>query len=402
MKLDERKIKMCVNNKNLAIISDQLAGGIGGAESILFALYELFPEAPTYTTVYDKEIMPRQYKNKEIIASYIQNLPYSKKLYKAYLPLMPAAIEYFDVQKFDILFSSHHCVAKGIIPRPDAVHLCYCHSPARYIWDMFWTYSNLNNLSPVKKILTSLVSSYLRMWDVTSSCRVDYYLANSSYTAKRIKKFYNRESLILHPPVDINKFKNEETQDYYLMVGRLVAYKGFELAIEAFNESGKKLIIVGDGAEYYKLKEKANSNIVMTGKVSDPDLIKFMNNCKGFVFPGKEDFGIVMAEAQSAGKPVIAYEAGGALDIIKKDETGVFFKEQSVKSMNEAINRAETINWNHKLITAHSQKFDKNIFKEKINFLINNAFELDELIQNNKNNFLEFAPQSEVRIKVEF
>lgn len=393
---------MGVNNKNLAIISDQLAGGIGGAESILFALYELFPDAPTYTTVYDQEIMPEQYKNKEIIASYIQNLPYSKKLYKAYLPLMPAAIEYFDVQKFDILFSSHHCVAKGIIPRPDAVHLCYCHSPARYIWDMFWTYSNLNELSPMKKILTSLISSYLRMWDVTSSCRVDYYLANSSYTAKRIKKFYNRESLILHPPVDINKFKNEETQDYYLMVGRLVAYKGFELAIDAFNESGKKLVIVGDGAEYYKLKEKANSNIVMTGKISDPDLIKFMNNCKGFVFPGKEDFGIVMAEAQSAGKPVIAYEAGGALDIIKKDETGVFFKEQSVQSMNEAINRAEKINWNHKLITTHSQKFDKNIFKEKINFLINNAFELDELILSNKKNFLEFAPQSEARIKVEF
>ncbi|MEI7475391.1 MAG: glycosyltransferase [bacterium] len=388
------------NDYKLAIISDQLAGGIGGAESVLFALYELFPDAPTYTTVYNQAIMPDKYKDKEIISSYIQNLPLSKKLYKAYFPLMPSAVEYFDLQKYDILFSSHHCVAKGIIPRPDAVHLCYCHSPARYIWDMFWTYAELNNLSPLKKIVTSIISNYIRMWDVTSSCRVDHYLANSSYTAKRIKKFYNRESLILHPPVDINKFKNEETDDYYLMVGRLVAYKGFELAVEAFNESGKKLIIVGKGAEYYKLKEKANSNIVMTGKVSDEDLVKFMNNCKGFVFPGKEDFGIVMAEAQSAGKPVIAFKAGGALDIVKDNETGVLFEQQSVQSLNEAINKSESINWDADLIRNHSKQFDSNLFKEKVNFLINNAFELEELIKNNGKELIYSIPNNENRVQV--
>lgn len=381
-------VNLSNKNINLAIISDQLAGGIGGAESILFALYELFPQAPTYTTVFDKAIMPEKYKDKEIITSYIQNLPFALKKYKAYFPLMPSAIEFFNLQKYDVIFSSHHCVAKGIIPRPNAVHLCYCHSPARYIWDMFWIYSDLNNFSEIKKILVSLISNYIRIWDVTSSCRVDNFLANSSYTAKRIKKFYNRESIVIHPPVDTNKFKNEGTDDYYLMVGRLVAYKGFELAVDAFNESGKKLVIVGDGAEFNKLKSKANKNITLTGKVSDDELKKYMNNCKGFIFPGKEDFGIVMAEAQAAGKPVIAYKAGGALDIIKDNETGVLFDYQSTESLNKAIIKSENTQWHISEIQNYAKKFDKSLFLQKIDYLIRNAANLDEKFNINNESFV--------------
>ena len=363
----------------LAVVMDQLAGGIGGAESILFALYELFPELIAFTTVLDKKIIPKNYKDKQIHTSIIQNLPFAKRLYKAYLPLMPLAVEYLNLQDYDVIFSSHHCAAKGIIPRPDAVHICYCHSPARYIWDLFWTYSELNRLNPLKKILTSAISSYLRMWDVTCASRVDYFLANSTYTAARIKKFYNRDSEILYPPVDTGKFSYESSQDYYLMAGRLVAYKGYELAIRAFNESGKRLVIIGDGAEYKRLRQIAGKNITMLGRVPDSTLKNHMNNCKGFIFPGKEDFGIVMAEAQSAGKPVIAYKAGGALDIVVDKKTGLFFEEQSIQSLNKAVMISENMQWDQRFIAHHAKRFDKDIFLNRLQYLIMNANELRQL-----------------------
>ncbi|MDD3150976.1 MAG: glycosyltransferase, partial [Candidatus Gastranaerophilales bacterium] len=287
--------------KKIAVISDQIAGGIGGAESILFALYELYPDIKTYTTVFDSNIFPKKYKNMNIQTTWIQQMPFAKNKYKVYFPLMPMAIESLDLQEYDVLISSHHCVAKGIIPRPDAFHICYCHSPARYIWDLYWTYSKLNNFNIVQKIITSYLSHYLRMWDCSCSNRVSLFLANSNYTASRIKKFYNRNSEILYPPVDTEKFKHQSYGDYYLMVGRLVAYKGYELAVDAFNENGKKLVIIGDGTEYKKLKSKANDNIIFLGRVCDEILKEYMNNCKGFIFPGKEDFGMVMAEAQAAG-----------------------------------------------------------------------------------------------------
>lgn len=366
--------------KNLAIVTDQLTGGIGGAESILFSLYEIFPEAPTYTTVYNKDIMPEEFRHREVFTSLIQNLPFAKRFYKSYFPLMPFAVEFLDLQNYDIVFSSHHSVAKGIIPRPDAVHICYCHSPARYIWDLFWFYSKSKKFTRLKKILTSIIFQYMRVWDATSANRVDYFLANSRYTAARIKKFYNRNSEILHPPVNTEKFNHEDTYDYYLMIGRLVSYKGYELAIEAFNETGKKLVIIGDGVEFSSLKAKAGKNVFMTGRINDRELVKYMNNCRGLVFPGKEDFGIVMAEAQAAGKPVIAYKAGGALDIVLDMETGVFFKEQTADSLNAAIRRTESVKWDHRHIKNYSKKFDKRIFTGRITEIIENAEFLDEAL----------------------
>ncbi len=364
-----------MKQKSLAIISDQLSGGIGGAESILFCAMDLYPHAPVYTTVINTGIIPSKYKDRIITPSFIQKLPFAMSKYKAYFPLMPLAVEYLNLQEYDIIFSSHHSVAKGIIPRPDAVHICYCHSPARYIWDMFWTYSDLNNTKGFKRLLTAMISQYLRMWDVTSSNRVDYYLANSNYTAKRIKKFYNRDSEVLFPPVNTDFFSCEDCGDYYLMVGRLAAYKGFELAIDAFNETGKRLVIVGDGAEAKRLKSKAGKNIEMPGKVSLEELKKYMNNCKGFIFPGKEDFGIVMAEAQSAGKPVIAFKGGGALDIVIDGETGILFDESTAESLNHAILKSEKTDWDNKLIREHSLQFDKRKFEERLSYIINNAEE---------------------------
>lgn len=365
--------------KNVAIITDQLAGGIGGAESITFTAAEMLPYADIYTTVCDRDILPENIKNRNIHTTFLQKFPFSTRLYKAYLPLMPTAIEYLNLQKYDVVFSSHHCVAKGIIPRPDAVHICYCHSPARYIWDMFWMYSDLNGFGRYKRLLSHCVSNYLRIWDVTSANRVNYFVANSSYTAARISKFYNRRSRIIYPPVETKKFSHKEPEDFYLMAGRLVAYKRFDLAVEAFNESGKRLVIIGEGAEYEKLRAIAKPNITLLGKVTSVELIDYMSRCKGFVFPGKEDFGIVMAEAQAAGKPVIAFRGGGALDILLEDETGVMFNEQTTGSLNDAINRAEVIKWDNRIIARHAKKFDKLRFADKLDFLFKNAHQLENI-----------------------
>lgn len=361
---------------NLGIISDQLAGRIGGAESILFCLYDLFPDAPSFFTVYNRDILPERYKDREMHASFIQKLPFALKLYKAYFPFMPFAVELMEVQKFDVIFSSHHCVAKGIIPRPDAVHISYCHSPARYIWDLFWTYSKFNKFNEPQKILISAILQYIRMWDITCTNRIDYFLANSSYTAARIKKYYNRDSEVLFPPVNIDAFKNQGTDDFYLMVGRLVAYKGFEAAVDAFNESGKKLVIIGDGPEFDRLKSKAGKNISLLGSVPFEVLNKHMKTCKAFIYPGREDFGIVMAEAQAAGKPVIAIKAGGALDIVLDNETGLLIEETSIESLNQAVKRSELIDWDHNHISDTAKRFDKKVFCQRIKYLIENYKDL--------------------------
>lgn len=353
-------------------MTEKVSGDLGGSESILFALMDLLPLSTVYAPLINRDLLPEEYKNRKYRTTFIEKMPFSKKFYKAYFPLMPLAIESFDVQEYDGIISSHHCVAKGIIPRPDSIHICYCHSPARYIWDLYWTYARLNRFSAISRIITSTLSHYLRIWDNVSASRVNLFLSNSTYTSQRIQKYYNRRSIILYPPVDTEAFNFESDGDYYLMAGRLIAYKGFELGIEAFNSSGKRLVIVGDGPEYSKLKSKANKNIEMVGKVRQEELVKYFNNCKAFVFPGKEDFGIVMAEAQSAGKPVVAFDAGGAKDIILNNETGILFKEQSIHSINNAIEESEKKLWNDRAISLHAEKFDRKVFFGQMKKYIDN------------------------------
>jgi glycosyltransferase involved in cell wall biosynthesis len=261
-------------------------------------------------------------------------------------------------------------VAKGVIPRPDATHICYCHSPARYIWDLFWTYAELSNFNTAQKMMVGAISQYLRMWDVTSNHRVTKFLANSAYTAQRIKLYYGRDADILHPPVRTTKFHNGEAEDFYLMLGRIVAYKGFGLAVDAFNESGKKLVIIGDGPDKEELVAKAKSNITFLGRAPDDVMMDQMARCKGFVFPGKEDFGIVMVEAQSAGKPVIALGQGGALDIVRPDETGVLFNEPTIEELNAAIAKNDGMTWDQQAIQDHAEQFNEDLFKQKLHTYI--------------------------------
>ncbi|HEY9744734.1 MAG TPA: glycosyltransferase [Oculatellaceae cyanobacterium] len=350
----------------VAILSD-VSAAFGGAESILVAAMELYPDADFFTPVFKEKVIPEKYlRGRKITTSFLQKLPYPEKLYKAYLPLMPLAIELLDIQNYDVVFSSHHSMIKGVIPHPEAWHVCYCHSPARYLWDQFWTYSSMNRLNPVVELLTGALSQYLRMWDVSAAARVDVFLANSTFTAKRIRKFYNREARVLFPPVDTSKFSYEPSEDYYLMVGRLVGYKGFELAIDVFNANGKRLKIIGHGPKYEELKRRAGPNIELMGRVDDDVLIRTMNRCKGFIFPGKEDFGIVMAEAQSAGKPVIALNEGGAVDIVRHGETGILAPEYRLEAFAMAVEEAEKIQWDHRAIQKHAEQFNPVRFRQEL------------------------------------
>jgi glycosyltransferase involved in cell wall biosynthesis len=375
----------------LAILTDHIAN-IGGAESILFNAVDLYPEADLFTVVHNPTLnakMPELVGNKTFHTSFLQDFPFAISRYKAYLPLMPLAVEALNVQAYDVLLSSHHSVIKGVIPRPDAVHLCYCHSPARYLWDQFWTYASMNRLGSLGTLLISALSHPLRSWDVTSSNRVDRFLANSSFTAKRIQKYYHREAEVLFPPVDTKKFKpSVPTGDYYLMTGRLVAYKGFELAIDVFNRLKLPLVIIGDGPEFDRLKAKAGSTVTMLGRVSEATLIEHFEGCRGFIFPGKEDFGIVMVEAQAAGKPVIALNAGGALDIVKPEITGILATEFSESAFVDAVQRAQSIHWDAETIGRHAETFDTQHFRHRLKTLIDWAAETRQTI----------APLSDIRL----
>jgi glycosyltransferase involved in cell wall biosynthesis len=357
---------------NYAIISDQLAGGIGGAENLLWLAMDLFPQAAVYTTVIRSEIIPSPYNKRVITPTWIQNLPNAAKWYKGYLPLMPLAIEMLDLQAYDVVLSMHHSMAKGVIVRPDALHVCYCNSPARYIWDMFWTYSEMNQFSPLKHFAVAALSSYLRMWDVSSAQRVDHFLANSSITKQRIETYYNRPAEILYPGCDTKKFDNLGTDDYYLMVGRLVAYKGFDLAVDVFNQLKLPLKIAGSGPELEALRAKAGPTVEILGRVDDATLKTLVGRCKGFIFPGKEDFGIVMVEAQAAGKPVIALSAGGAIDIVKHGETGWLAPEYTVEAFKKAVLEANEQPWHSEAIANHAEQFSIENFQKRLKEILEN------------------------------
>lgn len=351
---------------SVAFVHDRIAGAFTGSEKVYFKALELYPDAKLYTLLLDRSILPAPYRDLPFETSFLQHWPMALKRYKAYFPIMPLAIESLNLQEHDLIFSSSHCVAKGVIPRPDAYHACYCHSPARYIWDLYWEYVDPKTHSPLTTALGTLIGSHLRTWDVTSAARVDLFLANSRYTAQRIERFYRRQSMVLHPPVHTQPFRNEGTDDYYLMVGRIVGYKGFELAVDAFNASGKPLVIIGKGPDAERLRAKAKANIRFLGPVDDATLIDHMNRCKGFLFPGREDFGIVMAEAQAAGKPVLAYAEGGALDIVRPQETGLLFDEQTTTALNHAVQEADQRAWDAAAIRQHALQFDEAEFLTKL------------------------------------
>lgn len=367
----------------VAIVHDWLAN-MGGAERIIKIFHELFPEAPIYTCVYNKESMPEEFRHMDIRTTFIQKLPFGKKRYQMYLPLMPVAFEQLDLSEYDLVLSSSTSCAKGVITRADTCHICYCNTPMRYAWDFYHEYTNKKSF--IVRALIAMQMNRIRQWDRLSADRVDYFIANSKNIARRIQKHYRRESEVIYPPVRTSFYAlGDKNEDYYLIVSRLVPYKRIDLAVEAFNELDLPLMIIGDGSELLRLKKMAGNNIKFLGKIEDDETKIFYSNCKAFVFCGEEDFGITPLEAQSCGKPVIAYAKGGALETVIDKVTGVFFKDQTKESLILAIDNFENRykEFDSFRIRQHALDFSEENFKDKIsNFISSKMVEFHSLKDN--------------------
>jgi glycosyltransferase involved in cell wall biosynthesis len=349
----------------IAIVCDWLTN-FGGAEKVILALHQLFPQAPIYTSVYNKEKM-HGFENAEIHTSHLQNFPLAKTKHQMYLPFYPQVFEQFNLNDYDIVISSSHSCAKGIITKPETLHICYCHSPMRYAWEDSINYIDQYEINPlIKRIAKSFIHK-LRIWDRLSAERVDSFIANSSTVQKRIFKYYRKSSTIIHPFVDISKFKlNNKRKDYFLAVGRLIPYKRFDLIIEAFNRLQLPLIIAGTGVASAKLKQMAGGNIKFTGFINNDDLCKLYSEARALIFPQIEDFGITPLEAMATGCPVIAYNQGGARETVIDRKTGVFFDEQTPESLAGAVNIFKKNIFNPEEIRKHAESFDVEVFNKKI------------------------------------
>lgn len=328
----------------IAIIQEWLVT-VGGSDKVTKAILDVFPEADIYTLVAKKEIcdelgIPWE----RVHISFIQKMPFAQKKHRAYLPLFPFAIEQFDLRGYDVVISSSHCVAKGVLTKEDQLHICYCHSPIRYVWDMYNEYLEESNLSKgLKSWLVRYMLHRIRKWDLLSSFRVDHYISNSDYVGRRIKETYRRESTTIHPPIDISNFELcTNKQEYYLTSSRLVAYKKIDVVIEAFSKMPeKKLIVIGGGPNLEAYRKMAAPNIEIMGYQPFDVLKEKMQHAKAFVFAADEDFGMIPIEAQSCGTPVIAFGHGGSLETVCDGKTGLFFKKQTVESIIEAVDRFE-------------------------------------------------------------
>ena len=349
---------------------------MGGAEKVLESLMQIIP-----SDLYALVANPRQLKNTpfegiKIHTSFIQKLPYAKKHYQLYLIFSPIAIEQFDLSKYDLIISSSHAVAKGVLTHAEQLHICYCHTPMRYAWDLYHHYlRNAKLKTGLKGIVAKTFLHYLRMWDLSSSSRANLYIANSHYVKRRICKLYQKEAQVLHPPVDVDFFSLEEDkEEFYLAASRLVAYKKIALIVEAFGEMPEKtLIVIGDGPERKSIERKKTKNIKLLGYQNSMVLRSYLQKAKGFVFAALEDFGILPVEAQACGTPVIAFGRGGALETVVKDHSGVFFYEQTVGAIVEAIKDFEKKEFDPKEIRKHAKTFCKERFKEKFTKLIQNT-----------------------------
>lgn len=358
----------------IALVHDYLVQ-YGGAERVLEAFTELFPNASIYTIVYDKDAMHGVFSDKRMRTSYLQKFPLVRKKHRLFPFLMPIAIEQFDFSDYDVVLSDSSSYAKGIITGPDTLHICYMHTPMRYAWDDCQKYTQDFDMPRFIKKLVPFVMNYIRVWDRVSAERVDMIIANSNFVAKRIKKYYGKDSTVIHPPVKVENFQiSKEKGDYFLMVGRLIAYKRHDIAIEAFNRLGLPLKIIGRGPELERLRKIAGPNIEFLGRVPDKDLPGFYAHCKAFVFPQEEDFGIVAVEAMASGRPIVAYRGGDIPEHMEEGKMGIFFDRQSADDIIEAVKGMEGKNFDPEYIREKSLRFDKEVFKKKIGEYVEKAF----------------------------
>ncbi len=343
----------------------------GGAERMLQVLCALYPRAPIYTLLYDRDATGGVFDGRVIKTSFLQNLPFSKKHHRIFPLLMPLAIEQFDFSDYDLVLSISASFAKGIITKPHTKHICYCLTPPRFLWDNSQKFvEEFGYPKLVKKFLPPFIT-YLRIWDKEASLRVDDFWSISDFIQGRIKKYYSKDSKVIYPPVNVEKFHvSDKISDYFFMAGRLVSYKRFDIAIKAFNQNGLPLKIVGTGPELNKLKKVANKNIEFLGLVSDEKLAELYSQSQACIFPQEEDFGIVPLESMASGRPVIAYRSGGALETIVENKTGIFFNEQTPESLEAALEKFNNFEFKPEDCREQAEKFDIEVFKNNISSLL--------------------------------
>ena len=363
-------------NRRIALVHEWL-DSYAGAETVVEQLLRLYRQSDVFALV---DFLPENDRHIlqgcNVSTSFIQRLPFARRKFRGYLPLMPSAIEQFDLSAYDLVISSNHAVAKGVITREDQLHLCYVHTPVRYAWDLYHHTLKQNRLTyGIKSMVTRAVLHYLRMWDYAAAARVDAFAANSRYVARRIWKTYRRRSRVIYPPVAIDRFAVEhQKEDFYLTVSRLVPYKRVDLIVEAFSRMpDKRLVVIGEGPEHDKLTKSAGANIKFLGRQSGEVVVQHMQSAKAFVFAADEDFGIVPVEAQACGTPVIAYGHGGARETVVEGRTGLFFAEQTASSIVEAVEAFESheYQFDPAAIRDHAEQFAPERFQRQFNAFVN-------------------------------
>lgn len=366
---------MAQNNLRVAIIHDWLTT-MGGAEPVVLELHKLYPDAPIYTSVYNKAAVPA-FSGLDIRTTYLQKLPNFLRYKHVLWPVLRSfAFRKLDLSQYDLIISSASAEAKNIIKRPGAIHICYCHTPTRYYWSHYEEFKKEFNFGALTRLIRPFIPFFvhwMRRRDLASIAGVDHFIANSEVTKRRIKKYYHRDSIVIHPPVDTKRFLNVKSgvkREGAIIWGRHVPYKRFDLAIGTCNMLRLPLTVVGSGSDTMRLKEMAGPCIIFTGRVDDKELVRLAHNAKYFLFPNEEDFGLVAVEALASGLPVIAYGKGGVLDVVKDSESGVLFFKQTVESMAEAIKKAEATDFSANLLRQRSKRFDRTLFASKISKVI--------------------------------
>ncbi len=358
----------------VAIVHERL-DVVGGAEKVILALHDLYPDAPIFTSFVDYDNLSPAFKEMDIRTSYMQKLPkFIKRRSDKLLPLYMLAFQDFDLADFDVVISSSYVGAKSILTRSETCHICYCYTPMRFAWDMYHI-SMRNDHSRMMKWGIRLLLHYFRLWDVQTTNNVDFFIAISETVRQRIRKHYRRESAVIFPPVETERFRvSQNIDDYYIVVSRLVPYKRIDLAVEACTKLNRKLLVIGTGRSEQKLMEKAGPSVKFLGWQSDETVAKYLSNARALLFPGEEDFGILPLEAQAAGTPVIAYGKGGVKETVVAGKTGNFFYAQTAESLAEAIVQFESFDFDRMEISEHAHNFDESQFRERMDVYIQRCY----------------------------
>ena len=351
----------------VALVHDYL-NQMGGAERVVMAFHQMFPEAPIYTSIYDPQRVDPAFQEMDIRTSFMQKFPLVTRHHQPYLPFYPFAMESLDLRDYELVLSSSSAFGKGVITRPGTMHICYCHTPMRWCWN-YREYVEREQLGGMARRVLPLLITGLRVWDQVSAMRVDHFIANSPVVAERIQKYYRRDAVVIPPPVEVSRFSFDpdiEVEDYFLIISRLIPYKRIDLAIEACNRLRLPLVIIGAGRDLERLKRRAGPTIRFLGRLSDQEVLHYYARCRALLFPGEEDFGITPLEAQACGRPVIAYGSGGALASVVEGITGVFFYEQTVDSLATALASFDERRYEPQTIRSHALEFDMPRFHRRI------------------------------------